>query len=170
MEFGLEAEVDWAMSPQSDRLAIAPKNGVLKVCSTETGKELLAIDQPNPLSWPVAFSADGTEVLAVCDEDNSALVYGSQTGDLRRTYSLSEPIYTASFSPKGDYVAFGGVSGDIEVYDAKSTTFLVKFEGPRSEEGGESETHWLADGERFITFYTHGPVLMRSVRDALRLR
>ncbi|EKM56561.1 uncharacterized protein PHACADRAFT_253761 [Phanerochaete carnosa HHB-10118-sp] len=161
-----------SMSHQGDRIVTVLSSGnpgQVKIWSTATGEELLTIDHPNKLSYPVAFSPDGAEVVAACEADTAAITYDSRTGQVRHVFKLTKPAYRAAYSPDGYYVAFGVEGGDVEVYDAKSATFIAKFD---AREG--SETLWrarfLSDSQTILARSDYGPLSLYNIQDVLRMR
>ncbi|EKM58891.1 uncharacterized protein PHACADRAFT_191205 [Phanerochaete carnosa HHB-10118-sp] len=103
----------WWVSPQGERIATALR-GQVKIWSVVTGSEILTINHPQELSWPVAFSPDGVEVLVGCDVDKTVAAFDSRTGQLRHAFELSERAFLAVHSQDGDYVVLGNEKGELK--------------------------------------------------------
>ncbi|EKM58810.1 uncharacterized protein PHACADRAFT_85938 [Phanerochaete carnosa HHB-10118-sp] len=159
-----------SLSRQGDRIVTASMNDQVKIWSALNGEELLTIDHPEKLSYPVAFSPDGTEILAARDADNSAVTFDSRTGELLRVYKLSEVLCYASYSTYGERAAFAYSTGDLQVRDTKSGAFLAKFEA-LSLEGDRNEGPWFSfGGQNFVVRFSDGLSLLHNIQDVLRLR
>ncbi|EKM56568.1 uncharacterized protein PHACADRAFT_253776 [Phanerochaete carnosa HHB-10118-sp] len=159
-----------SMSHQGDRVVTVPADpGQVKIWSATAGEELLTIDHSNKLSKPVAFSSDGAEVVAACEADAAAIAYDSRTGQVRHIFKLTKPAYQATYSPDGEYVAFGAKDGDLELYDAKSGTFLAKFDG-REGSGTLWVMPFLPDSQTILARSKYGPLSLYNIQDVLRMR
>ncbi|EKM55846.1 uncharacterized protein PHACADRAFT_256753 [Phanerochaete carnosa HHB-10118-sp] len=162
-------DLDWSFSRQGDRIATISHEGQMKVWCAVTGEELLVVNHPRTLSCPVVFSPDGTEVLVACVADEMAIVYDSRTGRLRRNFKLSYTVKFAAYSPGGDYVVFGDDSGCPNVYDAKSGSFLAKFERFR-DNMAELQARFLPDNQTLLVNFFNGPPHLCNIQDVMRMR
>ncbi|EKM58785.1 uncharacterized protein PHACADRAFT_248876 [Phanerochaete carnosa HHB-10118-sp] len=119
------------MSRQGDHIVTTTKTDKvrIKVWSAMTGQELLAIDEQRELLNLVALSPDGAEILVIGKADETATTYDSRTGQLRRTFKLASTPCHATYSPSGDCVVFIDTYGNVDIYGAKSGTFIGKVEG-----------------------------------------
>ncbi|EKM58874.1 uncharacterized protein PHACADRAFT_248976 [Phanerochaete carnosa HHB-10118-sp] len=170
IEHEVESMLNWSLSRQGDRIVTGSREpGQVKIWDAVTGKELLAIGHPVKLSYPVAFSPDGTEVLAACDADKTALTYDSQTGQLRRVFELSEEPTHVTYSPNGGYLALRANRRPLQVYAAKSGTFLAEFEWGEDDRMLE-ETHFLPDCQALLTRFSRGPLVLCNIHDVMRMR
>jgi len=170
LRHGDNAAIYWSTSRQGDRMASAPADpGQVHIWNTATGEDLLTINHPKMLSRPAAFSPDGVEILVACRANKSVIAYNSRTGQLCRVYPVSGKIYDVSYSPNGDYVAFGGTKGDIQVWGAKSGSFLAKFQGLGCDSIYDG-THFLPDNQTLVTRSYGEPLFLRNIRDVLRVR
>ncbi|EKM58802.1 uncharacterized protein PHACADRAFT_87282, partial [Phanerochaete carnosa HHB-10118-sp] len=161
-----------AFSPNNsrDRIATASWDDRVKIWSAVTGEELLTIDHPRKLSYPVAFSPDGSEVLAACDADETAVTFDSRTGRLRRVHQLSGTLQHASYSARGEYIVLGDNAHNLHVRDAKSGAFLAKFEALSYESFRTDGPQFLFQGQNLVVDLYDGLSLLHDVRDVLRLR
>ncbi|EKM51557.1 uncharacterized protein PHACADRAFT_261769 [Phanerochaete carnosa HHB-10118-sp] len=160
------------MSRQGDRIVTgldSDNPGQVKIWSAETGEELLTIDHPMKLSRPVTFSPDGAEVMAACRADTAAVTYDSRTGQLRHIFKLAKPAHQATYSPDGAYVAFGAEYGDLELYDAKSGTFIAKFDG-REGSGTLFRIRFVPNSQALLAWSSLGPLVLYNIQDVLRMR
>ncbi|EKM58800.1 uncharacterized protein PHACADRAFT_112896 [Phanerochaete carnosa HHB-10118-sp] len=165
-----DGDCESSVSRQGDRIATASTNDQVKIWSAVTGEELLTIDYPRKLSYPVAFSPDGSEVLAACDTDETAVTFDSRTGRLRRVYQLSGALQHMSYSPRGDYVVLGDGVRDLHVCDPKSGAFLAKFEGFNNDVFFPGGPRFLLTGQNFVVHFSDELSLLHDIRDVLRLR
>ncbi|EKM58870.1 uncharacterized protein PHACADRAFT_87103 [Phanerochaete carnosa HHB-10118-sp] len=161
--------LSWSVCHKGDRIVDASVKNQVKIWSMATGEELLAIDHPKLLSWPVVFSPDDAEVLAVCDADNTAVTYDSRTGQLCRIYRPSKKPRCAAYSSNGDYVVFGDTGGDLAVYDAKSGTFLATFVLGENDRYLQ-EIRFISDSQTVLMRFLHGPLRLCNIQDAMRMR
>ncbi|EKM58807.1 uncharacterized protein PHACADRAFT_191141 [Phanerochaete carnosa HHB-10118-sp] len=134
---------EMSVSQQGDRIITGSRDDRVKIWSATTGKKLLTINYPRKLSYPVAFSPDGAEVLAACDAGKTAVTFDSWTGQLHHVHELSMVLNHASYSAHGDYVALEESRGSLCICDAKSGVFLARFE----QLGDEGHRR---DGPRFV--------------------
>ncbi|EKM50227.1 uncharacterized protein PHACADRAFT_264839 [Phanerochaete carnosa HHB-10118-sp] len=158
-----------SMSYQGDRIVTASDDGKMKIWSAVTGRNLLTIKFPKILSTSVTFSPDGAEVMAACRADNTAIAYDSWTGGLRRVFQFSARAQHLLYSPNGAFVAVGTVNGDLQVFNARSGTFVAKFEG--AGEGWDFKAiQFLPDSRTLLAQLSHGPLILYNIQDALRVR
>jgi len=158
------------MPSQGDCVVTGPEDpGQVKIWDVVTGKELLRIKHPKGLSQPVAFSPDGTEVLAACHADKTLIAFDSRTGQQRHVYALPEEAKYAAYSPDGDCVALGAFyRSQPQVYNAKSGAFLAELES--GERTGLREIQWLSDSQTLVAHFNEGPLLLYNIQGILRLR
>ncbi|EKM58778.1 uncharacterized protein PHACADRAFT_248868 [Phanerochaete carnosa HHB-10118-sp] len=166
-------KIEFSMSRQGDRIVTGTNFGAsVKVWNAVTGQELLTIRDKRKPTPPVAFSPDGAEVLAVRKTDRTALAYDSRTGRLRHIFRLSHPPHCLTYSPNGDYVAFADLQGSLEVYGAKSRTFIGRIEG-FGNGARLQEAEFLPDSQTIlshITWTRHEPLRLCNIHDLVRMR
>lgn len=154
-----------SMSRQGDRIVTVSSSQV-NVWSAETGDEIFAVNHPQQLAWPVTFSPDGAEVLVVCRAHNTAVTYDSRTGQLHRIFNLSSLARCAVYSPDGDYVVFGDVGNELQVFDATSGTFLAEFEA-----GGDlRDIQFVPNSNALLMKFKDRPLVLCNIRDIMRMR
>ncbi|EKM58772.1 uncharacterized protein PHACADRAFT_86654, partial [Phanerochaete carnosa HHB-10118-sp] len=175
LQHGENDAIQLSVSRQGDRVVSGgySENGV-KIWDAVTGQELLTINDERKPTPPVAFSPDGAEILAVCEADQTAqaLAYDSQTGRLRNIFKLSHKPDCIAYSPNGDYVAFAARSGSLEVYDAKSRTFIGEVEG-FGNGARMKEAEFLPDGLTILSHFeenSHESLRLCNVHDLVRMR
>ncbi len=115
------------------RIATGSVDGTIYVWDGSTGAVLLSLGSTdnyipnsfvieNPLlTWvrDIAFDATGTKLSAIT-ADGTVRVWNAQTGEILQTTSVAAPIYTASFSPNGDRIAFAGANNSVAIVPAPS--------------------------------------------------
>ncbi|EKM58776.1 uncharacterized protein PHACADRAFT_248866 [Phanerochaete carnosa HHB-10118-sp] len=164
--------ISFSMTRRGDRIVTGAshRNGVMKWDAT-TGRDLMTIDDERRPTAPVAFSPDGTEILAGRYTDQMALAYDSRTAQLRHIFWLSHTPSHVAYSPNGDYVVFAGMRGSLEVYGAKSRTFIGRVEGVRNAEIRGAE--FLSDSQTVLLIFTrtsYEPLCLCNIHDLVRMR
>ncbi|EKM58805.1 uncharacterized protein PHACADRAFT_135927 [Phanerochaete carnosa HHB-10118-sp] len=159
-----------SVSRQGDRIVTTSRDGQVKIWSAVTGEELLTIDYPKGLWDPAILSPDGSEVLAACAPDGTAVTFDSWTGQLRRVYELPRVSNHVSYSLDGDCVAMEDIPGDLHVRDAKSGAFLAKFKALSRDAGFNDEPLFLLGNQNFMVHFSDGLSLLHNIQDMLRLR
>jgi hypothetical protein len=75
-----DREVRFAFGPDSGLIAVGGDPGVVRLCVTETGRELARLEVPDQTKFsPICFSHDGSQLFAFGEEDKAVHVW-----DLRR--------------------------------------------------------------------------------------
>ncbi|EKM51449.1 uncharacterized protein PHACADRAFT_263585 [Phanerochaete carnosa HHB-10118-sp] len=167
--------VGFSMSRQGDRIVTGTYHGNgVTIRDAVTGRELLTVDDERKLVTPVAFSPDGAEVLVVCQGSRMALAFDSRTGQRRHTFELSHVPHHIAYSPNGDYVVLAGHRGSLEVYNAKSRTFVGKSEG-FWDDAVLQEVVFLPDSQTILSHFSrtpgsHEPLRLCNIQDVVRLR
>ncbi|GJE97233.1 WD40 repeat domain-containing protein [Phanerochaete sordida] len=116
-------------SPGVRLLSELEKGKAMAVRDAYTGDELLQLSHPNPLILPAGLSPDGTEAFVTCREEHALLTYDIRTGALRHVYQIQGDAARGAYSPDGRFLAVALMSGDIQVYDSRSTKLLLTIEG-----------------------------------------
>lgn len=132
----------------------------MKIWSAVTGDEILTIDHPQELSWPVVFS-DGAEVLAACDADKTAVAYDSQTGQLRRIFKLSDRAFRfVRRILQMENIVLGEWRNELKVFDTRSGTFLAKFEA----DGEFHDIQFVPNSKALLIQFTERPLKLCSIQ------
>ena len=156
-----------SLSHQGDRIIAGTIDGKVTIWSTMTGEELLQFDEHTAKISYAAFSPDSAEVVTA-SRDHTVITCDSQTGQIRHAYQMPTGVWSAAYSPNGDYLAMGDGDGRIRVRDAKSGMFLAEFGG---HGGALDELRFLPDGHSLLSHCDEdATVRLWSVRDAMRLR
>jgi len=122
-----------AYNSNGSQIATGSIDGTVYVWDASTGAVLLSLASTdnyvsnlygveNPLlTWvrDIAFDATGTKLSAIT-ADGTVRVWNAQTGEILQTTSVTAPVYTASFSPNGDRIAFAGANSSVAIVAAPS--------------------------------------------------
>ncbi len=146
-----------ALSPDFRRIAIGLKNGNVKVCDLETGRELFVTGRVPSVSttwdWAnsVAYSPDGRRIacggnaaeLCVWDAESGALVQAIE--------EAHQPGWTGvvvAFSPDGRRIASGATDNIIKIRETESGREMLAFRGHRD---AVHSVAFSPDGRRLVS-------------------
>ncbi|MFJ2239723.1 translation initiation factor IF-2 N-terminal domain-containing protein [Streptomyces sp. NPDC087859] len=111
-------------SPDSDLLATASDNGVVRVRGTETGEQRLAFTGLSQTVWGLTFNPDGN-VLAGASDDGVVRLWdprAAEPGSLEVHALTTDGGWIASlvFSPDGAVLASAGYDNTVRLWDAET--------------------------------------------------
>ena len=113
-------------SPDGSTFAAPAHPHGVAIWSTATGRELRRLTGPPQKLSTVAFSADGTRLVAGSDVTSAPPVWDVRTGKLLFTLAGGDAAVRAvTFSPDGSRIATAGIRGAVRVWDARTGTQLV---------------------------------------------
>lgn len=92
-------------------------NQVAKIWDLDSGRELAILDGHANTICSVAFAPDG-KLLATASDDQRVKLWSVRDGRIVRTLSGTERFKSVVFSPDGEWVIAGGVTGDITAWEA----------------------------------------------------
>ena len=162
--------LDWTLTPQGDHIATTTRpGGDVKIWCALTGRQLLSIAHPGGLTSPLAFSPDGAEVTAVCDEDMSVLTYDARTGKLRHVHGATHVVTCLAYSHNCAYLAIGGSNGWLTVLDGQRKTVSATYKDLASHRALQ-EISFLPDNDSLVVRPVYGPLCLVHVKDSERLR
>lgn len=115
-----DAEVAAAsFSPDGDLLATADYGGAVRLWSTPTLEESLAVKPSGSMVWGVSFSPDGA-LLAYWGLEKLVL-WDIESGTLANTIDThGDYASVAAFSTDGSMLVTGAIDGVIEVWESSS--------------------------------------------------
>lgn len=144
--------------------APAHPNGV-SVWETATGKEVIRLAGPPQKLTALAFSPDGTKLVAGSDTTSAPPVWDVRTGKLLFTLDgQSGFIRAVAFSPDGTRIATGGsFDGGLHLWDAR--TGAAVSPGRRDFEGETLSLRYSPDGRLLVS----GEGDLVRIRDAATL-
>ncbi|RDH79454.1 TIR domain-containing protein [Mycolicibacterium moriokaense] len=160
-----------AVSPAADRLAVARVAG-WRPAQTHDGQveitsELMLTNPANPnVDGPkapldaavkrLAFTTDGTRVLAGTDHGTVAVWDGNSTEVTLNEVAPDQPVNRLAVSPDGNTIATGGLDGNARTFDS-ATVRLWRLDGDKLVEQGRIDNApfgfglaFTPDGSRLV--------------------
>jgi WD40 repeat protein len=104
----------------------------------------------------IAFSADASRI-ATTGPDRRVRVWNGRTGRVMRIWGDSLPLGALAMSPDGHYVAAGGASSIVHVWDVESGDEVAAFEG---HEGAITALTYSPTGQFLASAATDGTIKM----------
>jgi hypothetical protein len=147
-----------ALSPAGDVAALGRADGVIEVRRLPDLEVAATIEAHAGAVTGLAFSPDGTR-LASTGEDGKLVVSSANDLAALHTEKVSEPLYTACWTPDGGALLYGGHARVVDRLDTTSwtrerllegqpyyvTTLGVSPDGTRLALGDESCDVWIYD-------------------------
>ncbi len=161
-----------AWSPDDVYVAGGTPNGHVRVWNVDTAQLVLDVgggENYDVSTWQMslivelAFTPDGQQIQAL-DGSGMFRVWDVASSELLKEEQLpvtGTPIYAATFSPDGTYIAYGGEDGELNVASAPSvdvslaptfsgnpSKFYIVTREPRTEQNiriGQTVTIWEVD-------------------------
>lgn len=141
---GLTA-TDLAVSPDGRYLATVLEKDV-SIWGARRGDRIHQLTHPADVVR-VAYSPDGTQLLAGC-EDHLAYLWDLRQEKVARTFRLDDTVGSVAFSRDGTRIALGGWDGAVAVYDpATGRQVAAGVQGA----GGINAVAFSPDGRRLAT-------------------
>ena len=117
-----------AYSPDGAVIAGALYESGVKLWSAETGAFLRQIPDSRGVTNFVSFSPDGTTIAAL--RSGKLFIYDIETGEeLRSLGKDSNPIWSAAYSPGGQYIAAGSRKNTVQIWNAQTGALLDTLRG-----------------------------------------
>lgn len=118
-------------SPDGKIIASGSKNETIKLWNVQTGKLIHTFTE---LQRPFAFSQDGKSLIGINETKSSTQgvkhliqMWDTTTGQLVKTLSWNNIVYSLSYSPDGNKIAAGGYDGTIGVWNAITGESIKTF-------------------------------------------
>ena len=164
-----DEHADIAFTPDGRRLVAASgREGMVRIWSTATGKELLVLDRHARTNAPVRavigidVSPDGLRI-ATAGADGSARIFDAETGRqlvvVRGRHCVRRRlcrVNRAVFSPDGSRIATTGQDATVRVVDAATRRQLQALRGHAPGGFGTYPVAWRPDGARLLSMATDG--------------
>jgi WD40 repeat protein len=149
-------------SADGRRLAIAGKDGVIRICDGDTGELRGAcqfgIGPPyeRSIRQPIAFGPDDRTIVSVA-QDNHLQTTQIDTGtDIWRTAVADQCLYGLAFGPGGGVLASAGTGANVRVQETATGRHLLTLRGHTKAVKGLTV---LADG-RVVTACQDGTIVL----------
>ncbi len=122
-----------AFSPDGSTLALGCDDGSVRLLDGETAQEWAVLRGHSDVVRSLAFSPDGANLVS-SGQDRQILLWDATDGTRIRSLSHPgpNPVQVVAFSPRGDQIAVGEVSGspsDIVLIDPKTGDIRSRLTG-----------------------------------------
>ncbi|MFP4542597.1 MAG: hypothetical protein ACLFQU_00050 [Candidatus Kapaibacterium sp.] len=129
-------------SPDGTKIAASSWDNTIRLWDTQTGDELLIIDEHMMPVTSLDFSPDGTK-LASASEDETVVIWNTQTGDKLKSFTGSYFSAFVEWSPDGSLLMSGGADYPILIRDSEDGTTIAQLDG---EDYGVESADWSPNG------------------------
>lgn len=114
--------MDAAWSPDGKELATLGSNGIVRVWSTETYRQVRSFRAEGSLAKALAYSPDG-KYLAIGGHYRPLQILDAQTGEALARFvpgKASEVLTALAWSPDGKTLCSGHENGEVVIWDARN--------------------------------------------------
>ncbi|MBC6938089.1 MAG: TIR domain-containing protein [Chloroflexi bacterium] len=140
----LVLNLDW--SPDGTRLVTAGGADTLAIIwDAETGEHVKTLDGHTDIVNAAAWHPDGSLIVTAGD-DQQALLWDAQTGDLLALLPHSSPVVGAAWSPDGSLLATISGEGRVLIWVTEYRKMVLQF-----TTGTSFRVNWSPDARRIIT-------------------
>lgn len=158
-------------SADGNRMAASTGN-IIRIWKTDDWNALLKIVGPEQGVRPIAFTPDGSSLVAGCD-DRTVRVYEMPSGrEIRKLTGPGDGLNGFAISPDGQKIATAGADHMIRVWNASAGLEARHFAGAGPEvdrvvfsPDGKTLASWTADGTIYLQDALTGAFL-RTARKA----
>lgn len=138
-----------ALSAGGERIAAATSDGSARIWDSETGNEVMALEEHHDVVASIAFLGAG-ETLITGSYDQTAKIWDLQRKQPLHTLSGHRgAVLSVSGAPDGTLVATGGIDQTVRLWDAASGRHEKTLTGHKSWVNSiafEPSGKWLASG------------------------
>jgi WD40 repeat protein len=165
MAFGAVYAVAWS----SDGRAIAGGAAVVEIWNASNGKLIRTLSStnvfgPSDLQW----SPDSQRLAVGLDNNLGAQIWLLAGDKMLLSYRPPTQLRTLAWSPNGQTIASGDVSGTIQVWNARTGALMTTYRG-HTRGTGISRVCWLPDGQRIISASRDGTVQIWNAASGKKL-
>lgn len=165
MAFGAVYAVAWSPNGRF----IAGGAAVVDIWNAATGVLLRSLSStnvfgPTDLQW----SPDSQNLAVGLDNNLGAQIWSIARGKMLLSYRPPTQLRTLAWSPDGQRIASGDVSGTIQVWNARTGAHVTTYKG-HTRGTGISGVRWLPDGQRVVSASRDGTVQIWNATTGARL-
>ena len=146
-----------AVSPDGSLFAVSGKRKEVKVYSADGTEKFVLSGHKDEVS-ALAFSSDG-KFIATGSWDNNLILWNASNGaKIKSLPTLAGEIYTLSFSPGNNFIAFGGTEKTLWV--VKTGDLTLSQAGRFELENTVRSIDWTPDGKRILVSDSSGKIYL----------
>jgi len=157
-DVGEPMSFDWSPGPHISWLAVANRNGEIRVIDVDTGQAILQIEDFYDFRiFSIAWSPDesrlatGHAVGSLLPNPGGVIkVWNSSTGQLETSYGHykhGHGVHVLSWSPDGIFLASSSQDGWVIIWNSSLDEIAHHF-----NTGGSGLAKWSPDGTKLVTF------------------
>ena len=161
----------YSIRPDSGAVAYQRTNGTVAGFALPDGRELWQwADRNTNARGALAFAPDGTRIAWGVGGSRGVELRTAETGRLLRSFRFAEPIATVAWSADGRWLAAGGESGQVRLWEAGDEYLRASAEpGAESPQAESQESGWRFEAHaaavRALVFSPDGRKLVSSGSD-----
>jgi WD40 repeat protein len=155
-----------AFSPDGSTLALGCNDGSVRLVDGETAEEWAVLRGHNDVVRSLAFSPDGSRLVS-SGQDRQIMLWDAIEGTSIRSLGTSgpNPVQVVAFSPRGDRVAVGELSGfaqDVTLIDPATGEIRTRLVG---HDAGVNALTFSPDGQMLATAGGDSTIKLWNLKD-----